>query len=665
MSETRIPGASRICVRALSSFVLLGAFGCSSVDEEPGTLRGRFVETIARFPDGHSQSTYFLAQGKERTNKQKLVFDEAPEIFPNTEIKVWGTNVDGRFEVDRFEVVGDAPVKGPLGKSQQALIDAAPIAPTNMVMVMVDTSPMSTGLALTREAMNAELFSETDPTSLVHYYLENSYGMHTLTGQVAPGTYTYQWNGECDYDAMAESLIAQVHTDTGVPEFDLYLWYWEPNNDACSWSGLSSGQDTFYNDSSGCVVLAQEPGHSFGLAHSSSLFCQGAAVGDIVPFVDDPTDIAGDNMEDDDGVEWPGPNQCIHNEYGNRYDTMGGGCRHFSAYQKVYRTYLQGCNVAQVQRSGTFTLHPIESPCNGVQVIQVPMAKVRAYDSEGGGGGDRTTNLAFYNVELRSPIGAFDGSSSPMVPSVLINAAPDWRIFGQGGGGRGMSRGEHIWLLDMAPTVADTGGGRGGGSRNGSAHGLAVGQTFTDPAGGVRITTEAVSATSATIRVDIDGSAGSGGATGGAGAGGAGTGGVGGTPMMAPPTIATCLDDTPLLAPGPAECGGSYAGMAGMAGSGGLAGGGAGGLAGGGAGGAGGIAGSGLGGTAGAGAVAGSGTAGAGQVITPEAALESGCGCRVLGDRGSNGRNAAALALLGILTAALGRRRRINLPQWL
>jgi MYXO-CTERM domain-containing protein len=286
------------------------------------------------------------------------------------------------------------------------------------------------------------------------------------------------------------------------------------------------------------------------------------------------------------------------------------------------------------------------------------MARVRPYDSEGGGGGDRTTQLAFYNVELRAPIGAFDGGTqSAMVPSVLINAAPDWRIFGQTGGGRGMSRGEHIWLLDMAPAITDTGGGRGGGSRNGTAHSLVAGQTFQDPAGGVSITTEAVTATSATIRVDISGAAGVGGMTGGGGAAGA-------TPMMAPPTLATCLDDTPLIAPGPAECGGSYAGMAGMGGTGGLAG--SGGLAGGGAGGAGGIAGGttlgGSGGSvAGAGAVA--GMAGGNQVVTQDAELESGCGCRVPGDRGA-GRTAGALALLGIVAAVLGRRRRINLPDW-
>jgi MYXO-CTERM domain-containing protein len=640
MIET-LRGRFRPFSRALALLVLPSALACSGTEEEPaGGVRGRFVQNVARMNDGRSEITYTLFRGQGRSDRRELVFDKAPEILSDTEIKVWGTESLGRITVDRWEVVGDAPRKGPLGKSREALIDAAPIAPTNMVMVMVDTAGSGT-FEITREQMHAELFSEEDPTSLVHYYRENSYGMHELTGQVAPGTYTYPMTG-CDYNAMTDALVAQVHADTGVPEFDLYLWYFQDNDD-CGWSGLSSGQDTYYNGSSGCVVLAQEPGHSFGLAHSSSLTCTDAA-GMPAAFADDPQ------------------TGCMHSEYGNGYDTMGGGCRHFSGYQKVYRTYLQGCNVAQVQASGTFTLHPIETPCNGVQVIQVPMAKIRPFDSEGGGSGDRTTQLAYYNVELRAPIGAFDGStSSPMVPSVLVNAAPDWRVFGQGGGGRGRgnTRGEHIWLLDMAPTSTGTGGGRGGRGGNGSGHALAVGQTFTDPAGGVSITTEAVSATSATIRVDITTTLPPTGGSGGSG-GRAGTAGSGGQIVLPPGTVATCLDDRPLTAPGPADCGGNYGGMAGMAGGGGLAGGG--GIAGSGTGGLGGMVG-GMAGSgpsvAGAGGIAGSsGAAGAPvDVVTPDSELDSGCGCRVPGERSSNG-SAGLLALLGVAGGVLGRRRR-------
>jgi MYXO-CTERM domain-containing protein len=648
MAETRFRGSFGLACGVLSLGVFSSTSGCSSVSEdEPGTWRGRFVENVARFESGKSEVTYTLYQGRGRSNRRTLVFDEAPELLSNTEIEIWGTEVDGRIDVERFEVKSEQPPNGALlGKSREALIDAAPIEPTNLVMVLVDTGA---GLGdVTIESSNAELFAD-DPTSLKNYYTENSYGMHSLTGQVAPGTYNFTWTG-CNYDDLVDALVDQVHTDTGVPEFDLYLWYF-PRNPDCSWSGLSSGQDTFYSGSQGCVVLAQEPGHSFGLSHSSSLHCRDAA-GNVVPFVDDPNnaDTTDDVAEDDN----PGPNQCLHDEYGNDYDSMGGGCRHFSGYQKVYRTYLQGCNVAQVLASGTFTLHPIETACNGIQVLQVPMPKVRPIASEGGGSSDRTTELAYYNVELRAPIGAFDGSTnSPMVPSVLVNAAPDWRVFGQGGGGRGRgnTRGEHIWLLDMAPASTGAGGGsgRGGGGRpNGSGHALAVGQTYTDPAGGVSITTEAVSATSATIRVEL--------APGVMPA----VGGAGGAPPTPPPgTVATCLDDMPLLAPGPASCDGSYAGMGGMAGAGGMAAG-AGGLAGSGAlaAGNGGVAGSLP--TAGTGAAAGTGGTAAPSPVSDDSELTGSCGCRVPGERPSGGRSAVALVLLGLVGTTLLRRRRLR-----
>jgi MYXO-CTERM domain-containing protein len=629
--EIRLRGPFPRFSPALALLLLPSVLACAGAEEEPGAVRGRFVQNVARMKDGRSEVTYMLFRGDGRSDRRELVFDEAPDLLSNTEIKVWGSESAGRIRVDRYEVMSDAPRKGPLGTSREALIDAAPIAPTNMVMVMVDTAGTGT-FEITREQMHAELFSEEDPTSLVHYYRENSYGMHELTGQVAPGTYTYPMTG-CDYDAMTDALAAQVHADTGVPEFDLYLWYFPENMD-CEWAGLSSGQDTYYNGSSGCVVLAQEPGHSFGLAHSSSLTCTGAD-GMPAAFADDPQ------------------TNCTHSEYGNGYDTMGGGCRHFSGYQKVYRTYLQGCNVAQMLGGGTITLHPIETPCNGVQVVQVPMPKVRPFDSEGGGSGDRTTQLAYYNVEFRAPIGAFDGgTNSPMVPSVLINAAPDWRVFGQGGGGRGRgnTRGEHIWLLDMAPTSTGTGGGRGGRGGNGSGHALAVGQTFTDPAGGVAITTEAVSATSATIRVDITAPLPP---MGGSGGGGSGSAGSGGAVVVPPGTIATCLDDRPLMMPGPASCDGSFAGSGNVAGGGGMAGGGGlgGSMVSAGSGpvaaGAGGLTGGGSGGSAG----------GPVDVVTPDSELESGCGCRVPGESRSNG-STSVLALLGVAGAALARRRR-------
>jgi MYXO-CTERM domain-containing protein len=198
---------------------------------------------------------------------------------------------------------------------------------------------------------------------------------------------------------------------------------------------------------------------------------------------------------------------------------MGGGCRHFNAYNKVYRTYFQKCNGVNVRKSGTFNLMPIEKPCNGIQTLQVPMPHVRGFFRTGGGGSDGITQLAYYTVELRSPIG-FDVG---LKPSVIINASPKWSVISTGTA-RG-SRGEHTWLLDMAPTVTT--------GTDGTAHALAAGQTFTDPGGGVAITTLSVGPDGAVIKVDITGA----------------------TSVPDAGTETVCLDGTPIAEPGPTNCG--------------------------------------------------------------------------------------------------------------
>jgi hypothetical protein len=180
--------------------------------------------------------------------------------------------------------------------------------------------------------------------------------------------------------------------------------------------------------------------------------------------------------------------------------------------------------VVQVRGSGTFTIFPIEKACNGVQLLQVPMPKVRPFmNSGGGGGGARNTQLGYYLVELRAPLG-FDGAGTrPMKPVVLINAAPSFSIL-QAGMRRG--RGEHIWLLDNNPAATT--------ARDGTEYALPPGQTFTDPAGGVSITVLSVTADGANIQVDVTGPLLDGGAPGGQ---------------------STCLDGTPIMGPGPSTCG--------------------------------------------------------------------------------------------------------------
>jgi hypothetical protein len=76
----------------------------------------------------------------------------------------------------------------------------------------------------------------------------------------------------------------------------------------------------------------------------------------------------------------------------------------------------------------------------------------------------------------------------------------------------------------MAPAVTA--------GRDGTAHALAAGQTFTDPAGGVSITTQSVGPDGAVIKVDITGT----------------------LPADAG-SETVCLDGTPISDPGPTTCG--------------------------------------------------------------------------------------------------------------
>jgi hypothetical protein len=190
----------------------------------------------------------------------------------------------------------------------------------------------------------------------------------------------------------------------------------------------------------------QEPGHNYGMQHSSSITCGGAAFAD---------DLAS----------------CSHSEYGDKYDTMGGGCYHMNGWQKLYQKWFGGCNGVRTTSSGKFNIYPIESPCNGVQVLQVPFpgAKTRSFQN---------TTLTSYYLELRTATG-FDSKYG--APSVLVHAggAP---ILPNTSNPKGL----HVWAL----------------AAGGTTWGLTAGKSFADPAGGLTITVDSVSTTTAVVDIN-------------------------------------------------------------------------------------------------------------------------------------------------------------------
>jgi MYXO-CTERM domain-containing protein len=422
--------------------------GPGTQEAPPGALRGELVSYVATRDDGTSDDYYVLRRGDDEL---RLVFDGQPDLPSGETVDVWGSRDGDRLRVRRFELV---PAIQPI---TQPLLNAPPFAPRSFVMAIVHVGGMATN-PLSLDVARQKLFGLTGGTqpSVRQYYVEASYGRQDIAGDVA-GPFDFPTT-TCNTSAMATALRPMI-----PGTYNHYLWYMEPRIASCGFSGLASGgsptrpaRDTWYNASSGCVVLMQEPGHNFGMRHSSFMKCPGA------PFADTPN------------------GTCTHNEYGDRYDPMGGGCRHMNSYQKTYQGWLDKCNMIDVGADGTFTLLPLELPCDGIQSLAIKMPKTRPFDHSGGGGSPMTDMLDRYIVELRAPIGIDKG----LGPVVQIRVGGDISERNR--------RGLHTWFLDMDPTTN-------------TLDGLPPGMTFADPTGFPKITVVAVDGTKATVKVEFEG----------------------------------------------------------------------------------------------------------------------------------------------------------------
>jgi MYXO-CTERM domain-containing protein len=475
------------CIGYGVAVLVFGLVGCTGEpsalddmgDPAAGAIRGELTYNVATYDNGTTDTQYFLHPADRPSDELRVLFDSEPDLASGTKLDVWLSPENDAFRVRRFQVL-PAPVVATIHES---LVNAPPYNPRSFAFVLVHagTPPAQ---PLTAAAATEKLFGTTAGSkvpSVRQYYVEASYGRQDISGMVA-GPLDFTMTG-CNTSALATMLRPMI-----PGTYQHYLWYIEPRNAACGWSGLASSgtpdkprADTWYNSSSGCVVLVQEPGHNFGMAHSSAMKCTGT------PFADVPM------------------GSCVHSEYGDRFDPMGGGCFHMNAFQKAYEGWFSKCNLVTTPSNITVTLLPLETPCDGVQAISVPFPKIRPFTRSGGGGSASTDSLSNYVVEMRSGIGIDKGIAQPVVQ---IRAASDLRERNQ--------RGLHTWFLDMNPATT-------------ALDGLSAGQSFSDPTGSPTITVVSLDNTKAVVKIEFMG---------------------GGTGMP------TCLDDTPFsgTSPGPESC---------------------------------------------------------------------------------------------------------------
>ncbi|HEY2901213.1 MAG TPA: hypothetical protein VGL59_11600, partial [Polyangia bacterium] len=341
-----------------------------------------------------------------------------PGLHPGAHVSLSGRYVstaeplssrDGlRLGATRFAVEGVAPATGTaLGQIQQALVNP-PKYTVRAAVVLLNFNgkdPQQYTVAQAR----------VDLARVHDYYLEVSYGAWTMNTDVF-GPYLVDLPSTCDLGtltdlakstarAQAVDIDSYEHVGVTIPNVPADQFS-DKNGCPCGVANvgttpaegiIANGGVSLYT-CLGDNAFAHEMGHGIGFNHSSTAPCNGVAYR-------------------------PGLQGCDIIEYGNRYNTMGGGLGHFNAMQKATMGWLNGCNINRVSADGEFDLAPIQMGVdNATQGLQIDTG-----DSSGG------QPLYFY-VEYRNPaLAKFnalkdDGTPRERGPGLHVTVSRDFRV---------------------------------------------------------------------------------------------------------------------------------------------------------------------------------------------------------------------------------------------
>jgi hypothetical protein len=429
-------------------------------DSESGRgITGELEVFAVDYEDGSSEMRYFLHISEAEELELELDVDDPPPLSTGDRVEVHGRAHGDVFAVAAIRLVG---TDDDVGSSALGLTGNGVERQSRAVALLVHWGNQDN---LTPEAMRSRLFNASNSTAQWNH--ENSFNLLETTGD-AYGWFRIAAPSGCDYRTIASRARAAA-ADAGI-NLNAYtnILYYFPRTTGCGWSGLASvgrpmspAQDSWYNGSAGCVVLAHELLHNYGARHSRSYQCSG-------------------------GRSIAGQSSCTYSEYGDRFDVMGGGCFHTNNYQKAAQGWFGGCNTVTVNGNGTFDVAPTQTASDGIQALRIPM---------GSGLCPSGMSSCYYTVEYRQPVGSIEGgysSSSHVYRGVLVHVAPPADFSGG-------SRPSNPYLLDMHPSTS---------TFNDAA--LLAGETFLDP-NGVRIHVVSADAQSARVQIELPGG-GSGGA---------------------------------------------------------------------------------------------------------------------------------------------------------
>jgi MYXO-CTERM domain-containing protein len=476
-------------MRALPSAILVRALtlllaGCMASDAggasdalsgQKPDLVGEFEKYAVELADGSHQYGYALRL--DSGERVELAFAREPTYESGQRLSLLGAFVKReasetvRLGAQRFVVSQSSTIEGgasSLGRADQALVAPPPVS-VKTAVILLNFDDVD-GPNLTAEEAKSQL------QEVYEYYQEISYGSWTIKSDVF-GPYQLPSLGECELDGMV-ARGKQAARDAGV-DIDSYehVGVKVPGGTPCpcglayvgtppARGAIRNGTISLYN-CGGANAFAHEMGHGIGLEHASTGNCNGVAYR-------------------------PGLEGCTINEYGNRYNTMGGGLGHMTAYQKATMGWLNGCNIKRVTSDGTFDLAPIQLGLDD----QTQGLQIDTGDTRSGG------PLYFY-VEYRNPdLAKFNaknesnGKNREKGPGLHINVSRDFRS----GAGEGK------------PILIDASNGLKGlpvdGSEEQQASGdprMLAGDTFEHPNGNVKIEVLSIAEKVAKVKVSFPG----------------------------------------------------------------------------------------------------------------------------------------------------------------
>jgi hypothetical protein len=344
------------CLAALVSLGILGA-SCSDADKEfdadddPGSVRGIIRSgTADYFDEGRSEKVYAV-QKKDGSYVKLEGFNGAPGVRPGSEVRIYGPRTADGIRVDLIKVLDRDPEGiGNVLQEQRSPGNPPALSPPHKNAFVSLVSSYTATQATPRMA-KADFIKPVMEVS--------SYGRWTTEWDFhGPYSVPNDCGGDFFANVGKNGTAAMKAAGVDPAQYNQIQFY--INIAACGWGGFgldghtpirTDGLRGEYNpwsyvknnDREG--VMVQEIGHNWGLAHVH--FCPGLA-----------------------GT--PSHSCSQYTEYGSPYTPMSSGNNvYLNAWERIQMNFFSGCNVLTVGTSGSYDIGPLNSTCEGPQVLRI------------------------------------------------------------------------------------------------------------------------------------------------------------------------------------------------------------------------------------------------------------------------------------------------------